>query len=121
MLSSLDSAKEIERACARGGGFTASKFIDQKFPPSLCSILGTGTYFEGKHKDVLNLGHEDIDSLDIPVSCKDIEWLRPNEFASKEKTHVLWTLNQPKPSADVVASPHTPNYPDRSPGRPDSL
>ena len=38
----------------------------------------------------------------IPVSCKDIEWLRPAEFASSMGPYVLWTLHHPRPEQDVV-------------------
>jgi len=104
MLNGLDSARAIESACARGGGYTASFFVDQNFPPSLASFLGTGHYHQGSHT---RYTPEDIDSLNIPVACKDVEWLRPHEFAN-EQTPVLWSYRYPKPAEDVVASEHTP-------------
>jgi len=107
MLSNLTSAAAIEGACARGGGYTASVFIDQNFAPSLCSFLGTGSYWGGEHQQSHNLGSSSVKQhggaeLPIPVSCKDIEWLRPSEFMTSP---LLWMAQFPNPKEDVVAAP----------------
>ena len=99
MLSEFEDQHEIEAACHRGGGYTASLFLDQNFPPNLKSLIGCS---------MVEKATEDPGCHNLPVAFKEVEWLRPRQFAQAEGSFIMWAMQNPRPQMDVEASPHMP-------------
>ena len=49
---------------------------------------------------------EDPGCHNLPVAFKEVEWLRPRQFAEAEGSFIMWAMQNPRPQMDVEASPH---------------